>query len=55
MFKRKIRLVHLQGGMEFYDCDGCTWEGVEVNSEQRDEALRAFEFHVCKDYVSSSS
>jgi hypothetical protein len=53
MFKRSMRRVHClcdEEG-EYYDCDGCTWEGIEVSKGDSESAVAAFEQHDCKRYI----
>jgi hypothetical protein len=53
MFKRKMRRVDTVCDKEsdFYDCDGCAWEGIEVPMGDVQSAVTAFEQHDCKHYV----
>jgi hypothetical protein len=53
MFKRKMRRVDTVCDKEsdFYDCDGCAWEGIEVPKGDVQSAVTAFEQHDCKHYV----
>ena len=53
MFKRSMRKVATlsdEAG-DYYDCDGCTWEGIEVSPGDVQTAREAFEQHDCKKYV----
>ena len=55
MFKRTMRRVEslCDEARDYYDCDGCTWEGIEVAPGDVQAARNAFEQHDCKKYVCS--
>ncbi len=53
MFKKYCRLVSAVSTEthDHYDCDACTWEGIDVPKGNREQALEAFANHDCLRYV----
>jgi len=56
-YKRKMTLVEspYTETTDFYDCDGCTWPGIEVSRGDYEAARNAFAAHRCSDYTNDES